>query len=80
MGERCPCGHVLSMCHRENAARWCGSSRPRCDAPSPDFSVICDLFPLHDGPHMNAATSSEWRQTGAGSDAADTPHTKKGAL
>lgn len=19
----CPCGHVLSMCHRENAARWC---------------------------------------------------------
>jgi hypothetical protein len=20
----CPCGHVLPMCHRENARRWCG--------------------------------------------------------
>ena len=21
--ELCPCGHILKMCHRENAARWC---------------------------------------------------------
>jgi hypothetical protein len=38
----------------------------RCNDPMPtgDGMQLCDLWPDHEGPHVNAAGSYEWRNRG----------------
>ncbi len=65
----CTCGFDKVLHHDENERpdllhRLKGlESVRRCNDPMPtgDGTQLCDLWPDHDGPHVNAETSSEWK-------------------